>query len=311
MKNFLLAALSVLLLLGVSACKKDENTAPPPTNRIDYLLPDEKNERLIIYGKFPDDRGTVTLHNNPLAVVSWSSGQIVCSLPYEVVDDYGDVVVKSSDTQSVPRRLYKWVIDFNCVRPHGGLHSDIVEEAHGSVTVRGDIRPAPATVFTNACTELYLGGEIYYSAGGTAQSEYDCGKVVAHFDSTNTFEVKSRGMKDLPGKTHFQGYKDILPNGFDVHLDFLEWEIIPMKVTNTSCNGYVSETNKKWSSQLDFMDGYDAIPLRFEVGSHNIKADSITREVYNSTQLIWEEAAGDQYRRRATFSWKSTQFPSE
>ncbi len=311
MKNIFLITVSILFLMGCDACEKTEiePAPPPPTNRIDYLLVDEKDEELLIYGKFPDARGTVTMANSPLIVKQWSSALIICVAQAVDVPDNGDVVVHSTGTHSAPRTLYKWLIEFNCVRPHGGLSSDIIEKADGNITIRGDLKPAPASVFPEAYKELYFLGEIYYQAGGIANSTYDCGTMTAEWTPVDRVFGKTTGMHDLPTQSHFQGYKNILPTGFDLFLDFQAWEVNPMKVTINPCTGPSSFSEKMWSSQLIGMDGYDAIPLRFEAGTHNIKSDSITEDVYNSTQLIWNVEDGDAYRRKATLSWKCTVYP--
>ena len=291
MKNTLFVALSTLLLLCLSACKKDkiiDPPPPPPTNRIDYLLVDEWNAQLLIYGKFPDTKGSVTIENEQLSIKTWSSPLIICDVPYTNAVDYGDIVVHSSDTKSAPRRLYKWTIDVVSKRPHVGLGGTIMEEAVCQVFIRGDAKAVPTHVFTAGYDELFPGGTAKYSAGGTTGSSYDCGTMTAEWTSfTNFLVVKSPGMEDLSSTTHFQGFKTFQPSGFDLFLDFVAWELIPAKVTTNPCGGSSSVYEYMQSSQVLGLDTYDPIPLRFEPGKNNFKSDSITTEVYNSAKLMW------------------------
>ncbi len=313
MKKTLFVALSTLLLLCLFACEKDEvvNPSPPPSaNRIDYLLVDELNAELLIYGKFPDKKGTVTIENEPLSIKSWSGPLIVCDMPYTNAIDYGDIVVKSGNTQSAPRRLYKWTIEVTSKRPHVGLGGTILEEAVCQVFIRGDAKAVPNQVFTEGYRELFPGGAAKYSAGGTTGSTYDCGTMTAEWTSfTNFLVLKSPGMDDLSGTTHFQGYKTFQPNGFDLFLDFEAWELIPAKVTTSPCNAPSTVYEYMQSSQVLGLDAYDPIPLRFEPGKNNFKSDSITTELYNSAKLIWNIESGDAYKAMATLSWSSFALP--
>lgn len=312
MKNPLLVVMSTLLLLCLVACEKDEIIVPPPTNRIDYLLVDEWQEELLIYGKFPNTQGSVTIEGTPLVIESWSSPLIVCKVPFSNPHDYGDVIVQAENTQSAPRRLYKWVIEVTSKRPHGGIGGTILEEAVCEVSIRGDSKAVPNHVFTEACTELFPGGSAKYSAGGTTSSSYDCGTMTAEWTSYSDFLVpKSIGMEDLSSTTHFQGFKKFKPNGFDLFLDFVAWELIPAKVTTAPCNAPSTVYEYKQSSQVIGLDAYDPIPLRFEPGKNNFKADSITEEVYSSAKLIWDVESGDLYKRTAVLSWKSIKLPAE
>jgi hypothetical protein len=182
----------------------------------------------------------------------------------------------------------------------------------GNIAIRGDAKPAPAKVFTDANTELHRLGNVFYSASGSTNSTYEnCNKMTAELSPIEIDITKISGMRDLSGKTHFQGYKKILPNGFDLYLDFQGWEVISKTVTTVYCNGGTNVFRNKWSSQMIGLDGHDAIPLRFEEGTELIKADSITERVYNSTQLIWDFEEGEKHGRTASLSWKSFRFPEK
>jgi len=313
MKNTLFVALSTLLLLCLSACEKDkiENPAPAPSNnQIDYLLVDEMNAELLIYGKFPNTKGTVTIDNEPLSIKTWSGPLIVCNVPYSNAVDYGDIVVQSGNSKSAPRRLYKWTITVTSKRPHVGLGGTIMEEAVCQAFIRGDAKAVPNHVLTAGYSELFPGGTANYSAGGTSGSSYDCGTMMAEWTSfTNFLVVKSPGMQDLSSTTHFQGFKTFQPNGFDLFLDFEAWELIPAKVTTSPCDAPSTVYEYKQSSQVIGLDAHDPIPLRFEPGENNFKSDSITMEVYNSAKLMWRIESGDAYKSTATLSWSSFALP--
>ena len=306
------AAISALLMLCLSACescKEDLPDAPPPTNRIDYLLTDDtKNqEKLHIYGKFPDSKGTVTLDNTPLKVDVWSPNLIICE-NLDAASLSGDVIVKSENTQS-KRTLYHWLIHFKSERPHGGIPSSATEMAEGLIVIRGDIIPAPAHVFTDSYNKLLSLGPIKYTASGVANSMYGgCNSVRSEWSNTQEEIYFSQTIEDKPTQSHYQGWKKILPDGFDLYLDFQAWEVIPMTVTYTSCSGSSSVSEKMWSSQVIGLNGYDPIPLRFDSKGH-IKPGSIEEKVYNSTQLIWDFEAGEAYATTAKLTWNVTRYP--
>jgi hypothetical protein len=308
MKQFMMAALSALALLCLSACEsfKDDSIVdlpPPPTNRIEYLLPDDDNDKLIVYGKFPDTKGTVSLAGTPLKIVSWSRNQIICGNVGAAALS-GDVIVSSEETQG-KRRLYHWLIHYKYKRPHGGTPSNIVETAEGVIIVRGDIIPLPNYVVGGAYPGIVNIGPIEYKTSGTAHSTWNgCNKVKAEWSNTNIKVPLSPWHDDLVGKTRFQAVKQILPNGFDLYIDFQAVGVIPMKLTHTSCNGSTNIEQKMWSSQIDGLDRHDPIPLRFDPNGH-IKSDSIETKVYNSTQLIWDFDKGESYG----LSWKATRYP--
>ncbi len=315
MKKLLLAALSALLLLCLNACKKEKPgdiPVPPPINRIDYVLVSEEQNELLIYGQFPDEKGAVSLDGvgKPLPIKTWSRALIVCSDTDNGIHDFGDVVVQSGDSKSAPRRLYKWDFFVTNTRPHGGLSSDTYEEVYARFSIRGDAKPAPSKVFTEACRDLNRIGWAEFKAGGVANSSYDCGKIVAEWQKTEISVDLTHGMSDLSGKTHFQGYKIIKPNGFDLYLDFVAWQVIPMKLTTTSCGANPTIDQKKWSSQVLHFDGYKPINLTFDE-NRNIKSDSIKQKVYNSTQLIWNVEDGEKYARTSTLKWRSERLPKD
>lgn len=119
-----------------------------------------------------------------------------------------------------------------------------MEEAVCQVFIRGDAKAVPTHVFTAGYDELFPDGTAKYSAGGTTGSSYDCGTMTAEWTSfTNFLVLKSPGMEDLSSSTHFQGFKTFQPNGFDLFLDFVAWELIPAKVTTSPCNGPTLCTN--------------------------------------------------------------------
>lgn len=312
MNKMMTAAMSALLVLCLSACescKEELPEPPPPTNRIDYLSTDDTQgqEKLYIYGKFPDTKGTVTLDNTPLKVSTWSPNLIICE-NLGAASLSGDVRVNSENTTG-KRRLYHWLIHFKSERPHGGAPSNATEMAECLIALRGDIIPAPAHVFTESLIELLDLGPITYTASGVANSMYGgCNKVRSEWGSTNVEIDFSQTREDAPTQSHFFGWKKIRPDGFDLFIDFQAWEVIPMTLTHTSCNGSTSTSEKMWNSQVLMMDGYDPIPLRFDDKGH-ILPGSIEEKVYNSTQLIWDFEQGEAYATTAKISWTATRYP--
>jgi hypothetical protein len=299
-----------IALLFTTACEKDKIIDPPPINRIDYLLVDEKEDDLLIYGQFPDEKGVITLDGIALPIKTWSRALVVCDKADNGKQAYGNVVVQSGDSKSVPRRLYKWFVIITSKRPHGGLSSDALEIATANITIRGDAKPAPKHVLTEGYPELFRLGYVHFEAVGVANSQYDCGTVVSEWQKTVIQVPLSKGMLDLPAQTHFQGTKAIRPNGFDVALDFQAWETIPTTLTITTCGANSTVNKKMMSSQVVGLDGFDPIPLRFDE-KNKIKSDSIHYKVYNSTQLMWQEKDGEKYARNATLSWQAIRFPIE
>ncbi len=283
------------------------------TYKIDYLLVDEEHDLLQIWGKFPNEKGTVTIDKELKVIKEWSSGLIICQLQF-YAPAYGDVIVQSGNQKTPPRTLYEWLVEYQYTRPHGGLDGEIEEELSGSISIRGDINPAPAYVVTNAAAFealSYFVGPCLYTVGGTTHSEYDCHRMTAAYQNVSLHLDLGLSEGNPVGHTHYFGHKEILPNGFDLYLDFEAWEEIPTKVTDTDiCNGGSVVTEKKWSSQLLGFSGYDAIPLRFDPGTHNIKSEAIFQEVYNSTQLLWDFADGDLYKRMSTLVWTSKVYPN-
>lgn len=273
--------------------------------RIDYLLVNEKTGTLQIYGQFGPQQGTVTINNIAVPEVTvWSAPLIVCKIEQNGEGAFGEVKVVANG-KSARRTLFEWNITFECFRPQSGITGSLEEKLAAQVYIRGDRGPVPSTVFLGGNPDMFPEGYCLYRTGGSTGSSYDCGTVTADWSEVDEFIHMSTGFTTPTDQTHFMARKEHRPDGFDINLSALFYNVIEAKLTIAPCAAPASTTQSVRSSDVPWVDGLTDLPLRFAEGSNNLRPDSLTETVSSSASLIWNTEDGPLYLRTAKIRWSS------
>jgi len=107
------------------------------------LLVDEPGATLKLTGCFGDAQGKVTVGVTPLAVKSWASDAIVCTLPLTGPGSNGDVVVEVPSPTGAPkntnvRQLTEWDIPLHYLHANA-YYTGFKLEGSGSLRFRADV----------------------------------------------------------------------------------------------------------------------------------------------------------------------------
>lgn len=273
--------------------------------RIDYLIVNEKTGTLQIYGQFGAQQGTVSVNNIAVPEVTvWSNPLIVCKIPQTGEGAFGEVKVSAAG-KSARRTLFEWNITFECFRPQSGITGSLEEKLAAQIYIRGDRGPVPPGVFLGGNPEMFPEGYCSYRTGGTTGSSYDCGTVTADWSEVDEFITMNTGFTPWTDQTHFMARKEHRPDGFDINLSVLFYNVIQAELTITPCTGPASTTQSIRSSDIPWLDGLADLPLRFAEGSNNLRPDSLTETVSSSASLIWNAEDGHLYKHTAKIKWSS------
>jgi hypothetical protein len=286
--------------------------------RITYLIMDEENWVLYIFGNFGPDPGpgnrSVKVNNvelgadNITEVELWAPTVIKCIIPSTGPASSGEVVVSKGANLSASRILNVWKGELLYTRPQGGPGGSLVEHVWFNFTFRGDSGPMPEEA-------KWLADDLRYNFHDNTSADYeamgsaDCSYTMDGCASVNVNWQHTTGWlhtfphDDYSTESYFNGYIHPVSGGFDVEIFFQAWEVTPSTVTTSPCSGDPFVTNRKESIQFDAFTA-EIIPIRFE--GNNIKAGSLSKSgLSNNGALTWDFTEAQNHLVTATLEWET------
>jgi hypothetical protein len=285
--------------------------------RITYLLMNEDEWKLYIFGNFGPDPGPgqrqVKVNNvvlgadNITEVEVWSPKLITCIIPSTGPASSGEVVVSRGASLSASRILNQWRDTIFYDRPQHGNSGTLGERVWFDMTFRGDTGPIPPEAQDIVSWTHYNFHDVAnatYEAQGTAHCSYTqdgCASVfVSWAYTTDWLAVTPNGVDDA-GESSFHGYIHPVPGGFDVEIFFEAWQVTPATIETQPCNGDAFTTTRMESIQFDAFEG-ETIELRFD--GKNIRAGELKEENLGSNgALTWDFIDVGNHFVTATLSW--------